>query len=540
MTTTDSDIVNAARRILFPDGNLEHEAGSDELGKLVNLLRPTVDVRVVELNTESRQLPTSFAAVHPPRGNMKLVAILDDDANFLPSFNAAEDSTSTHAVTSTEQHLDEAALPGVRYEVSMGCAGARTSTSSPNNIPAAQRLPGLVVPNFLDMNVRNEWVLSHIAAAQRERVWAFVLPVPGWWSRFHGPKALLKSIVPCALRVLSVDSSVRIVVAVPDELGHGDYSLRADQVHMVMAVPPPTITGVATSEKLTRTDMAVVVGGATVDGKSLYAYGTEEDARSYAHKHSVLYGWSVFDQWWSAVRYRWWVGTAEELAQVGVLSPIDPTADPDPDEVIEYELTDKGKKALENSAPGNYAVWVSVEYMDDARDEYEDVSDFPVRAGTYETPEAADEAVYVLTGKRSAAHEPLMLGGHRTPVTPSLRELSETDVNIALIRTDSDEEVHYTDLDADFARAEVARIKERISSGDKWAWFLAEVRAEWKGIVHSEYLDCCSYDSEEDFRNSPYFTAMKAEALMSLNAAVRRQLVNIQGLMPSREKGPKG
>lgn len=57
-----------------------------------------------------------------------------------------------------------------------------------------------------------------------------------------------------------------------------------------------------------------------------------------------------------------------------------------------------------------------------------------------------------------------------------------------------------------------------------WAWCLVRVRA-WAGSVYGEdYLGCCSYESEEDFKRGGYWEDMQATALSDLQ--VRLTLAN--------------
>lgn len=52
----------------------------------------------------------------------------------------------------------------------------------------------------------------------------------------------------------------------------------------------------------------------------------------------------------------------------------------------------------------------------------------------------------------------------------------------------------------------------RLNSGDTWAWCTVRVSGEWNGIELSDYLGCCTYENEQDFReNSGYFADIQAE-----------------------------
>ena len=55
-------------------------------------------------------------------------------------------------------------------------------------------------------------------------------------------------------------------------------------------------------------------------------------------------------------------------------------------------------------------------------------------------------------------------------------------------------------------------IERRLIAGDIWAWCCVEVRATTAdGWTKSEFLGCCSYKDEEDFRKGGYFDDMVAE-----------------------------
>lgn len=84
--------------------------------------------------------------------------------------------------------------------------------------------------------------------------------------------------------------------------------------------------------------------------------------------------------------------------------------------------------------------------------------------------------------------------------------------------------------DSDEGDADVTWVHEQLSAGNQWAWFRAVVTARvtldgqtFEGV---DSLGCCSYKSEDDFRQCQYFDDMKTEAryalLASLHTAVRR------------------
>ena len=66
----------------------------------------------------------------------------------------------------------------------------------------------------------------------------------------------------------------------------------------------------------------------------------------------------------------------------------------------------------------------------------------------------------------------------------------------------------------DWIRAELYR-------GNDWAWCCVKVTATWEGFKGVDYLGCCSYHSEADFRQDGYYDDMRGRALEDLNASVR-------------------
>lgn len=64
-------------------------------------------------------------------------------------------------------------------------------------------------------------------------------------------------------------------------------------------------------------------------------------------------------------------------------------------------------------------------------------------------------------------------------------------------------------------------IGEELARGNQWAWCAVVVKAEYAGYVGFDYLGCCSYASEEDFRASVYFEDMKQEAFGNLMGHLR-------------------
>jgi len=57
-----------------------------------------------------------------------------------------------------------------------------------------------------------------------------------------------------------------------------------------------------------------------------------------------------------------------------------------------------------------------------------------------------------------------------------------------------------------------------LERGNIWAWCSVEVKVSWHNFSASDYLGCCSYENEQDFRNSGYFLDMVDTCLENLNA----------------------
>ena len=74
-------------------------------------------------------------------------------------------------------------------------------------------------------------------------------------------------------------------------------------------------------------------------------------------------------------------------------------------------------------------------------------------------------------------------------------------------------------------------IRERLNQGDIWAWAAVEVKATWKVFRGTACLGCCSYESEEDFRQPDgYFDDLLNEALEDLNREVAEAHQNLHEL----------
>lgn len=80
-------------------------------------------------------------------------------------------------------------------------------------------------------------------------------------------------------------------------------------------------------------------------------------------------------------------------------------------------------------------------------------------------------------------------------------------------------------------------VREQLAAGNEWAWCTIRVAARWQGFAADDLLGCCSYASEEQFRQpGGYFEDMKVTALHRLNAAVtaaNQRLAHLREEIPS-------
>src|SRR5688500_7160137 len=75
----------------------------------------------------------------------------------------------------------------------------------------------------------------------------------------------------------------------------------------------------------------------------------------------------------------------------------------------------------------------------------------------------------------------------------------------------SPEDGLYTDEQANYVR-------EQYNNGNEYAWFSAKVTVKYKGFEATDYLGCCSYKSEKDFKqNSGYYKDMVMTCISEIN-----------------------
>ena len=81
--------------------------------------------------------------------------------------------------------------------------------------------------------------------------------------------------------------------------------------------------------------------------------------------------------------------------------------------------------------------------------------------------------------------------------------------------------------DPDFDKQVEDKIIADFNNGNEWAWCTVEVRASFRGLTASDFLGCCSYASEEQFREpGGYFDDMVSQATEEL----AKQVKELQGV----------
>lgn len=72
-------------------------------------------------------------------------------------------------------------------------------------------------------------------------------------------------------------------------------------------------------------------------------------------------------------------------------------------------------------------------------------------------------------------------------------------------------------------------IQSQLEKGNEWAWCCVRVVGKWNDLVADDYLGCCSYESEKDFRQpGGYFEGMRLNVIEDLNKKVRKIIETAQ------------
>lgn len=124
-------------------------------------------------------------------------------------------------------------------------------------------------------------------------------------------------------------------------------------------------------------------------------------------------------------------------------------------------------------------------------------------------------------------------------LTP-LRELTVADVKFTLecLPEDASIEGNASARDPETDRETERWIRKQLASGNEWAWCTAKVVCSWEGFHAAEYLGCCSYESEQDFRDGGYFSDLCKETLARLNEQIAQHAATLNKLAEPKRPVP--
>ncbi len=117
--------------------------------------------------------------------------------------------------------------------------------------------------------------------------------------------------------------------------------------------------------------------------------------------------------------------------------------------------------------------------------------------------------------------------------TAVVRELTAEEVEFTLEVEDEHIPVegHFATDEPELDRKQEQEILSRLRRGDTWAWCCVKVTAKWKNFTGVDYLGCCSYEDEEDFKQEGgYWEDMKSEALDALNKKIAETAASLSEL----------
>lgn len=109
------------------------------------------------------------------------------------------------------------------------------------------------------------------------------------------------------------------------------------------------------------------------------------------------------------------------------------------------------------------------------------------------------------------------------------RKLTEADVTFTIECEHEEEPIegNASAIDPETDAETCKWIRDQLDRGNEWAWCSVKVTAKLKTastlveLEGADYLGCCSYKSEEDFRQpGGYFDDMKHEALADLQRQI--------------------
>lgn len=132
-----------------------------------------------------------------------------------------------------------------------------------------------------------------------------------------------------------------------------------------------------------------------------------------------------------------------------------------------------------------------------------------------------DEPIVLLADGTQCDQHTVLRQSRERPDRLGVRELTQAEVEFfveCLPELDVSPDGHCTHWECEEC---CTWVRDQLAAGNEWAWCTVRVVARWHGITGDDSLGCCSYESEEQFRQpGGYFDDMKSVALTRLNVAV--------------------
>jgi len=114
-----------------------------------------------------------------------------------------------------------------------------------------------------------------------------------------------------------------------------------------------------------------------------------------------------------------------------------------------------------------------------------------------------------------------------------MRKLTEKDVEFTLecLPEFTPIEGNCCAIDEETDRRQEQLVRDQLEAGNDWAWCCVKVSAKWEGFEGTDFLGCCSYESEEQFKQpGGYYEDMLKVALDDLNAEIEHTQAKIKKL----------
>lgn len=93
-------------------------------------------------------------------------------------------------------------------------------------------------------------------------------------------------------------------------------------------------------------------------------------------------------------------------------------------------------------------------------------------------------------------------------------------------------------LDPETDRKQEDWIRSELASGNEWAWCRVVVTASWNLLTGADSLGGCSYESEDDFQDGPYYSDMVRTAIDRLAEQIEAIATQIEAESLLAEESP--